>query len=259
MSLSHWPPADEPNSVDTLVARAFGTGAGDFSVDFLAPIDIAISSVLQGCLYKQNGDAFSGADISHWTIAKRRQGLLAISISTNGPRRFITVTCSDLDCGAKMDLEITLSDFRSDWRKDTIEVVLLADRTITVRHPTPSDLALLSSMHNPEKTELAQILLIGETPSESGWEEKVQQALTEADRLADLELTAACPNCGKPTATPLILETFLMGELSKEFTLLMDNIHTLAMAYNWTETDILALPENRRRHYLARIQEAWAA
>ena len=56
-----------------------------------------------------------------------------------------------------------------------------------------------------------------------------------------------------------MLETYLMGELAREAIRLMDDIHVMAMAYHWNESDIIALPESRRRHYLARIPEAWAA
>jgi len=156
-------------------------------------------------------------------------------------------------------LEVALPGFRSDWRQETVDVALDSGGTITVRHPTPADLALLARTPNAEETQLARILLVGETPDDPGWEERVQQALTEADRLADLELNATCPECGTPIAVALILEVFLMQELARESARLMDKIHTLAMAYHWSEPDILALPENRRRHYLARIQEAWAA
>lgn len=261
MSIVHWSPPDDRAAPETLVARAFGTGLHDLTVDILAPLDIAISAVLQGCLSSLNGDAFSGADISGWTVAKRRQGLLAVVVSTNGPLRSLTTVCGNPDCGAKMDFDLDLTLLRQDWREDRVAVTLDSGETLTLRHPVPADLALWANTaaEGPAETELARILLVGKVPDSPDWENAAQEALSAADRLADLELRADCPDCGAPATYSLVLEPFLLEELSQESGRLMDEIHLLAMSYHWTEPDILALPESRRRHYLTRIQEAWAA
>jgi hypothetical protein len=36
---------------------------------------------------------------------------------------------------------------------------------------------------------------------------------------------------------------------------LLDAVHQLARAYHWSEREILALPRERRRQYLARVRE----
>jgi hypothetical protein len=38
---------------------------------------------------------------------------------------------------------------------------------------------------------------------------------------------------------------------------LVDAVHRLALAYHWTETEILALPSWRRERYLALIDGSW--
>lgn len=247
MALIEWPPGE--NGEDALLARSYGTNLGDLVVDFDRPLEVITSALLQVCLSRSDGTAFEGTEVARWTILKRRQGLLAVSVATSGPRRQLTAECSA--CGERLDLEVDLNDFRQDWR---IEEVAFGDARL--RLPRPADLV---GIEEGSERDLAHSLLIGTPPEETDWELQAETLLSEADPLADLELRATCPKCSEPVVFPLILDTMLVEELAREATKLMDEIHVLAFAYHWTEPDILAVPEGRRRHYLARIQEAWAA
>ncbi|TCO70119.1 hypothetical protein [Rhodovulum euryhalinum] len=251
MTFVLWPPAGERTEAEGLVARPFGTGMADLMVDFERPTGSVIGAILQLCLSTPQGEGIAGAEIAAWTLAKRRQGLLAVAVATNGPVRSITTQCSNPACDERLDLEIDLTAFRQDWRVKAVPFE--AGR---LRLPCPVDLADLGDSA-PER--LAHILFEGPPPKRGGWEAEAEAALAEADPLGDLELSGACPGCGGDIAEPLVLETFLVTELAREAGRLMDEIHVLALAYNWTEPDIMALPAGRRRHYIARIREAWAA
>jgi hypothetical protein len=261
MTLAHWRPTSEHDSPDTLIARPFGADLRDIALDFLAPLDIAIGAVLERCVSGSDGKVFSDDEVGGWTVAKRRQGLLAVAVATNGPTRSVTVACADPGCAERIELELDLTAFRQDWRRDRSDVALDDGQRMVLRHPTPADLARIARDANDEDAEarLARLLLVGPAPRQPGWEDLAEAALSDADRLADLELRAGCPHCGARVAHPLALEPFLMAELAAVAARLLDEIHVLAMAYHWSEPEILALPEDRRRHYLARIQEAWAA
>lgn len=251
MSLCLWPPGETGSEADAIVARPFGTTMSDVVVDFsLSPNDV-IDAVLKGCLSRPDGTFIDGMEIADWNLVKRRQGLLAVAVATRGPRRIVTSACEDAACGEKLDLEVDLEAFRHDWRAED----LLFDNG-RLRLPRPTDLVTVGA-DAPER--LAQILFVGAPPERPGWEVEAESALSDADPLGDLELRAECFSCGAPIAVPLILEIFLLAELSNMSTRLLDEIHVLAFAYHWTESEIMALPESRRRHYLARIQEAWAA
>lgn len=251
MSLVLWPPAGEGSEAEGLVAHPFGAGIADLTVDFDRAADSVIGAILQVCLSTPQGGSIAGTEIADWPVSKRRQGLLAVAVATNGPLRWVTTQCTDPACGEKLDLELDLIAFRQDWR--TEEVPFEGGR---LRLPRPADLAELRDAA-PER--LAHTLFEGTSPERGGWEAKAEAALAQADPLGDLELRAACPGCSGEVAEPLFLETFLLTELALEASRLMDEIHVLAFAYHWTEPDIMALPETRRRHYLARIREAWAA
>ncbi len=247
MALTVWPPGQD--ETDALVARAYGTGLGDLVVDFDRPLEMVISAVLQTCLSRVDGAAFEGTEVARWTIVKRRQGLLAVAVATNGAQRQLTTTCQA--CGEQLDLNVDLKDFRQDWRAE--DVPFGKGR---LRLPRPADLVGIA---DGDEEKLARALLLGTPPAHTGWEAEAEAVLSAADPLADLELQATCPHCGAPVTLPLVLETMLVEQLAAEATRLMDEIHVMAFAYHWTEPEILALPEGRRRHYLTRIQEAWAA
>lgn len=247
MALTVWPPGDDDTKA--LVARAYGTGLGDLVVDFDRPLEMVISALLRTCLSRADGEAFEGTDVARWTILKRRQGLLAVAVATNGSRRQVTARCTA--CGEQLDLDMDLNEFRQDWRAEDVS---FGDQQL--RLPRTADLVGIAE---GDELRLAHVLLIGTPPNRAGWEAEAEAVLSEADPLGDLELRSGCPHCGEMVAHPLVLETMLVEELAHEAMRLMDEIHVMAFAYHWTEPEILALPEGRRRHYLARIQEAWAA
>lgn len=235
---------DDP---DTLTARAYGSEPTDLFVDFDRPLQVVLTEVLTTCLLQTDDSAFTLDEIASWTIAKRRQGLLAIAVATNGHLRRWVASCEA--CGEKLDLEINLPDFRQDWSVND-----LAFNDTIIRLPCPSDLDKIGT----DDSLLPRLLIKGIPPS-GAWETEAEALLSSADPLADLELGTQCPECDNSVVVPLVLESYLIEELSQQMLALMDQIHVLALAYHWTETQILALPESRRRHYLARIQEAWAA
>jgi hypothetical protein len=259
MTIVRWPPADDPGDPGILVARPFGVCLDDLAVSFTAPLNVGISALLRCCLSTQAGEPFSAAEIAGWTVARRRQGLLAVAVATHGPLRRVTITCPDPADGARLDLELDLRAFRRDWRADRVGVRLSDGSRVTLRHPTPADLSRWAEAGGADAEAFAASLLIPPRPEAPDWAEAAQAALSEADPLADMTLEATCPDCGAAIAHPFAVEPFLMGELMAEAGLLVDEIHVLAMAYHWSELEILALPDDRRRHYLARVREAWAA
>ncbi|MEM0921570.1 MAG: hypothetical protein AAGI13_00890 [Pseudomonadota bacterium] len=237
-----WSPAQDAPAEAGLMARAFGSRGEDLAVDLAVPLQVAITRLLSTCI-----EGVGAGEAECWSFAKRRQGLLAIAVATHGPMREVTVTCPDPECGARLDLALDLRDFVQDWRRDRVQLPGGA----VLRLPGLADLS------GPED-HLLERLLEGDPPK-GDWQGEAEEALAEADPLGDMILEARCPECGGPVSHAHAFEPGLVAELAGEAQALMDEIHVLAMAYHWSETEILALPTARRRHYLERIREAWAA
>ncbi|MDO9598370.1 MAG: hypothetical protein Q7J47_11685 [Azoarcus sp.] len=82
----------------------------------------------------------------------------------------------------------------------------------------------------------------------------VDAAMDAADPWADLTLGIRCPACGHEDEAVFDIGAYLWDEIDSHARRLLDDIHTLALAYGWTEPEILALSDTRRAAYLDRVQ-----
>lgn len=74
--------------------------------------------------------------------------------------------------------------------------------------------------------------------------------MSQADPLADLTFPATCPTCGHIWEIIFDIVSFFWGEINAWSARLVREVHTLAMAYGWRESDILAMSAWRRQQYL---------
>ena len=77
--------------------------------------------------------------------------------------------------------------------------------------------------------------------------------LWQCDPLAEIRLNMTCVACNVSWSPMLDVVTFLWTELSAEAQRLLDEVHTLAAAYGWSEAEILSMPPIRRNHYLGQV------
>jgi hypothetical protein len=77
--------------------------------------------------------------------------------------------------------------------------------------------------------------------------------MAAADPPADILISLLCPQCSHCWQVPLDISSFLWAELDAWAAQLLRDVHALALAYSWSETDILALSSTRRRFYLEMI------
>ena len=74
--------------------------------------------------------------------------------------------------------------------------------------------------------------------------------MASADPMAEIHLVLDCPCCQHKWEAPFDIVAFLWREISAAARRLLREVHTIASAYGWTETEILALSPARRRIYL---------
>ena len=82
--------------------------------------------------------------------------------------------------------------------------------------------------------------------------ETISRALEAIAPEVTTRLAVVCPSCDAPDE--LELDPYLV--LGQGAESLIDEIHRLASTYHWGEREILALPRERRRHYLRRIDQS---
>ena len=79
------------------------------------------------------------------------------------------------------------------------------------------------------------------------------EALSQADPLALTEIEMACPKCGHRFSALFDIVSFLWRELEHWAMRTLGEVHRLATAYGWRESDILALSPLRRQMYLQMV------
>jgi hypothetical protein len=84
--------------------------------------------------------------------------------------------------------------------------------------------------------------------------DQIGQRLAMADPLAETLLALRCPICENEWEENLDIVSFLWREIEARARRLLFEIHTLASAYGWAETDILSLSEHRRALYFEMAQ-----
>jgi hypothetical protein len=77
--------------------------------------------------------------------------------------------------------------------------------------------------------------------------------VSAADPQADVRVALACPHCGHEWTLPFDIGPFLWTEIDTEARRLLTEVHTLARAYGWNETEILAMSAARRQLYLEMV------
>jgi hypothetical protein len=79
------------------------------------------------------------------------------------------------------------------------------------------------------------------------------QRMAEADPMADIQLAMMCPACARQWSAALDIVSFLWSEIEVWAWRLLNDVHTLASAYGWSERDILTMSANRRQSYLQMV------
>jgi hypothetical protein len=78
----------------------------------------------------------------------------------------------------------------------------------------------------------------------------IADRMAECAPLADIVMELHCPACGHRFEAPFDLSSFFWTELSSRAKRFMHEVHTLARAYGWRESDILGMSAARRLFYL---------
>ena len=225
--------------------------SGDLDLDLTgAPPPVAATGVLAACL-SGDGAAPAEPDVWEWTINRRLQGLIAVTIATRGAAWTSTIRCQG--CGAPMDLPLQLDAFRREEDPPSVACALDGE----MQHlavPTGADQhSWLQAGANGPAAMLARLLPEGAAASPERLA-AVEAALAEADPLTVLTIHTRCPECDAENSMELDLEATCLALLAAEQPRLIDDIHALALAYHWTEAEVLAVPPRRRRQYLDRIE-----
>jgi hypothetical protein len=190
--------------------------------------------------------------------------LVRLAAALRGRQQWLSASCRG--CGELLDLsldlgELPMSEAGAGYPRCALEV---DGRTLVVRVPLGEDVVASGAARTLDERVAARALLLrcvvaidGQPPTETQLEglstaalERIDVALDELCPAIASRLETVCPDCG--AARELELDPLeLLGQEPDDA--LFEEVHALAMAYHWTEGQILGLPRDRRRLYLGLV------
>jgi len=199
--------------------------------------------------------------LSAWTIGQRDRRLLQLRAQLFGKQMESIARCPH--CGESVEMTFTTDDLIMAETDDIDQLVVAIDGyQITHRLPTIADLTTIAATQSGRRGLLIECVVAaqnekGETLDNDDLPtallDQLSARMEEADPQANIEFDLNCPVCAAQWQAPFDIVGFLLQEIDTWARRLMREIHLLAGAYGWTETEILKLSPTRRRSYLEMI------
>jgi len=188
------------------------------------------------------------------TLGERNAALLCLRQTLFGDALKSCVDCPE--CGERLEFALSAAALLERAPASDDRPAFVECRGRTLRLPTTRDLA--SVANEPDEAsatdKLLERLLADGAPAElSVAAEELTTALDAADPCMDLGTDLTCPACEHQWSATFDVPGFLWEEIDVRVRRLLDEVHTLARAYSWSEGEILALSDTRRRAYLDRV------
>ncbi|HEV2844284.1 MAG TPA: phage baseplate protein [Thermoanaerobaculia bacterium] len=198
-------------------------------------------------------------DLARESVGRRDARLLTLREWTFGPRLVSLASCPI--CAERLETSFDVADIRVASHEDVAEepiTLTVSGIELTFRLPNSADLLALTAAENVDG---ARRRLLGRCLLGTGADDLSEDALqavarrmAEADPQGDVELSLICPACGHSWLAAFDIASFFWTEVDAWARVLLHEIHILASAYGWRESDILALSPWRRRSYLELIR-----
>lgn len=131
------------------------------------------------------------------------------------------------------------------------------ERAQGLRPPTLRDLAAVADVADAEDgaRRLLQRCMTASAPAyllDADLAE-IEAVFDALDPSADLGLQVTCTECGREVLATLDAGVVLWDEIEAQGRMLLRMVHVLALAYGWTESEILSLGPARRAAYMAMV------
>lgn len=81
----------------------------------------------------------------------------------------------------------------------------------------------------------------------------LSEQMAKTDPQSELMLDLVCPGCEHKWQILFDIVTFFWAEINSQAKRLLDEVHTIALAYGWSENDILSMSPARRQFYIDRV------
>jgi hypothetical protein len=201
--------------------------------------------------------------LAELSIGERDAYLLKLRVLTFGSKLNCFAECPA--CEEQLEFVVQIEDLLLLSESNEKEHEFEMDG-IFVQYRMPNSLDL-AEVGNCEDLDTARSLLVQRCivqvtrdGSSENWSElpaliktKLAEHMAKQEPQADIELTLNCPACAHNWQTVFDIVSYFWTEINAEARRLLYDIHILALAYGWRESDILAMSETRRLFYLGMV------
>ena len=165
-------------------------------------------------------------------------------------------------CGERMEVAIAVDDLLAGAPADPPATVTVEvdGHAVTARLPRPADVAGVASAPTGDAAAVALLertLVTSEPPlgdtDLAALVSPVAAAMEAADPLGLVSVRIECPVCGATGEAAVDLIAWCWTAAEARAARLIDEVHRLALAYGWSEAEILSLGPGRRAAYLERV------
>ena len=200
--------------------------------------------------------------VSALTIGERDACLLEMRDQLFGPQLLCIAACPQ--CRQQLEFTLDIPDLKHQKADAAGDVFTIneGDYQVSFRLPNSDDLTGL-----PEDAILGRQQIIqgcirlarqfGREIPQDALPERVLSAvagyMAELDPQSDLQLRLDCPQCDHQWYETFDILSFLWNEIQSYALRLLREVHILASAYGWSESEILALSPIRRQAYMELI------
>lgn len=217
----------------------------------------AVTAILAAALAHVGGVPASPALVRGLAVGDRQFLARRLAAALGRDSYWLRSSCTA--CGEKFDLLIETSRLPVKEAGPSFPFAEVPTRRgrLRLRAPTGADqeaIAEIPAIAAARRALFERCLVSGAAAVDCG-EDEVAAAEAAVEDMAPevvLSVATACPECGRQQAVELD-PYFAFGSGGSG---LLEEVHTLAAHYHWSERQILALPIGRRRQYLRLIDNA---
>lgn len=192
----------------------------------------------------------SAGEVADLPLGECDRLLLALRERCFGPHLDGLADCPA--CGAGLDVRIDIDELRvaAEPCPRSEQVIDVAAAEVRLRPLTSRDVGACGD----DRDRLIARCIVGPPPGpevpDADLLKAIEASLDQLDPQAAVAVTLDCPVCGTAWQAPVDVTEFVWSEVDRFARRLLADVHTLARAYGWTESDVLAVSPARRRRYL---------
>lgn len=194
------------------------------------------------------------ARCAEFTIGARDATILKLRCATFGAGLSGRADCPH--CREEHEFDLDIGELLAAVPSRTESEIVL-DNALRFRLPDSRDLAAIAHHNDADAAirHLVQRCCINAPPTQD-WSqsllEDVDARMAAVEGAADIQLRFDCIACGEAWTDRLDIVGYVWEEITERARRLLDDVHSLAAHYGWSELQILSMSSARRDAYLQR-------